>query len=124
MLPHDGATNDKVFAVSYESVLRKAQFTVRVVPNQGPGAAGQRIEAVRRLFVRVWVNEATCEPGLKVLGAYHEKRHPTLNVGLGPEHDWASHGSDAFGLMAMDYREPTSAAGAGSKMNLPNSGAV
>jgi phage terminase large subunit len=30
-------------------------------------------------------------------------------VGLGPEHDWASHGADAFGLMAVAYEPPRQA---------------
>ena len=29
-------------------------------------------------------------------------------IGLGPEHDWSSHGADAFGLMCVHYTEPTS----------------
>src|SRR5690349_20443120 len=37
-LPHDGATRDRVFAVSYESALREAGYRVNVVPNQGKGA--------------------------------------------------------------------------------------
>jgi phage terminase large subunit len=40
------------------------------------------------------------------LGWYHEKKDEARNVGLGPEHDWASHGSDAFGLMCVTYTEP------------------
>jgi phage terminase large subunit len=50
ILPHDGATNDKVYAVSYESALKEAGFEVEVVPNQGKGAAMFRVEAARRLF--------------------------------------------------------------------------
>jgi phage terminase large subunit len=41
------------------------------------------------------------------LGWYHEKRDPVRNIGLGPEHDWSSHGSDAFGLMCVAYEPPT-----------------
>lgn len=106
VLPHDGATNDKVYAVSYESALRDAGFDVQVVPNQGKGAAAARIEAARRLFPRVWFNEAPTKPGRDALGAYHERRDDKRNVGLGPEHDWASHGADAFGLMCVAYEEP------------------
>lgn len=105
-LPHDGATHDKVHAVSYESALRDAGFAVVVVPNQGKGAAAARIEAARRLFPAVWFNEATTQPGLDALGWYHEKRDEQRNVGLGPEHDWASHGADAYGLMAVVYEQP------------------
>jgi phage terminase large subunit len=116
-LPHDGATHDKVFDVSYQSAFRDAGFSVTVIPNQGKGAAKARIEQVRRLFPRIWFNEATTEAGRDALGFYHEKKDPIRNVGLGPEHDWSSHSADAFGLMAVDYEEP----GAwGGEMNMPN----
>jgi len=109
VLPHDGATNDKVHQVSYESALRSAEFEVRVVPNMGTGAANQRIEAVRRLFPSIWFNETATEPGRDALGWYHAKQDEKRGIDLGPDHDWASHGADAFGLMAVDYlRQPTS----------------
>src|ERR1044071_1049234 len=50
VLPHDGASNDKVYDVSYESALKAAEFEVKVIPNQGKGAAAMRIESARRLF--------------------------------------------------------------------------
>lgn len=103
VLPHDGAAHDKVFAVSYESELRKAGFEVKVIPNMGQGAAMTRIEAVRRLFPSIWFHADGTEPGRDALGWYHEKRDEARNIGFGPNHDWASHGADAFGLMAVDY---------------------
>ena len=107
ILPHDGATNDKVFDVSYESALREAGFEVEVVPNQGKGAATMRIEAARRRFPSVWFNEATTQAGRDALGWYHEKKSDDeRNIGLGPEHDWSSHGADAFGLMCVVYEAP------------------
>jgi phage terminase large subunit len=106
VLPHDGATNDKVYAVSYESALRDAGYSVEIVPNQGKGAAAARIEAARRLFPAIWFDEETTEAGRDALGWYHEKKDENRNIGLGPEHDWASHGADAFGLMCVAYREP------------------
>lgn len=105
-LPHDGATNDKVFAVSYETAIRDAGYDVTVVPNQGRGAAMFRIEATRRLFPCMWFNEATTQAGIDALGAYHERRDEARGIGLGPEHDWSSHGSDAFGLMAVTFDPP------------------
>lgn len=106
-LPHDGATHDKVFAVSYESALRDAGYSVTVIPNQGKGAAGARIEAVRRLFPSIWFDETTTEAGREALGWYHEKRDEKRTIGLGPNHDWSSHGADAFGLMCVAYEAPT-----------------
>ena len=110
-LPHDGSTQDKVYDVSYESALQSAGYTVTVIPNQGKGAAKARIEEARRLFPRCWFNEATTEAGRDALGFYHEKRDPVRNIGLGPEHDWSSHGADSFGLMCVAYEEPNSSWG-------------
>lgn len=106
ILPHDGTTNDRVFDVSFESAFRAAGYSVTVVPNQGKGAAKMRIEAARRLFPSIWFDEATTEAGRLALGWYHEKIDEDRNVGLGPEHDWSSHGADAFGLMCVAYEEP------------------
>lgn len=114
-LPHDGATQDKVFSVSYESALRSAGYTVTVVPNQGKGAAAARIEAGRRLFPSIWFNESTTEAGREALGWYHEKKDEVRNIGLGPEHDWASHGADAFGLMCIAHQPPQRP----TKINVP-----
>ncbi len=105
-LPHDGSTQDKVFDVSYESALKKAGYSVAVVPNQGKGAAKARIEEARRLFPSMRFNEATCSAGLDALGWYHEKRDEVRGIGLGPEHDWSSHGADSFGLMCVVHKPP------------------
>jgi phage terminase large subunit len=107
-LPHDGATQDKVHAVSYQSALMQAGYEVTVVPNQVKGAAKSRIEAVRRLFPSMWFNADTTEAGRDALGWYHEKRDDARGVGLGPEHDWSSHGSDAMGLLAVAHQPPES----------------
>ena len=106
-LPHDGSTQDKVYDVSYESALMQAGYEVTVVPNQGKGAAKARIEAARRLFPSIWFNEETTQAGRDALGWYHEKQDEERGIGLGPEHDWASHGADAFGLMCVAYEQPT-----------------
>lgn len=105
-LPHDGDTQDKVFDTSYKSYLEAAGYTVTVIPNQGKGAAKMRVEAARRLFPSIWFNESTTEGGRDALGWYHEKRDEQRGIGLGPEHDWASHSADAFGLMCVAYEEP------------------
>jgi phage terminase large subunit len=105
-LPHDGETNDRVHDVSFESAFRAAGFNVTVVPNQGKGAARMRIESSRRRFPIIWFNESRTTAGRDALGWYHEKKDDQRGVGLGPEHDWSSHGADAFGLMCVTYSEP------------------
>jgi phage terminase large subunit len=106
ILPHDGANNEKIIDASYESALRDALFEVEVIPNQGPGAAKMRIESARRLFPSIWMNKSTTEGGLDALGQYHERKDEHRDIGLGPMHDWSSHGADAFGLMCVAYEEP------------------
>ena len=107
ILPHDGAHRDGITALRYEDHVRSAGFQVEVVRNQGKGAAMQRIEAMRRWFPRMWFDPEKTEAGRKALASYHEKRDEDRGIGLGPEHDWSSHGSDAAGLMATAYQEPT-----------------
>lgn len=109
VLPHDGATNDRVHDVSYESALWAAGFDVQVIANQGAGAAMKRVEAARRLFPSMWFSAKKCGAGLDAIGWYHEKRDDERGIGLGPNHDWSSHGADAFGLAAVAYELPQTA---------------
>lgn len=100
-LPHDGDTHDRVYSVSYDSAFKAAGYDVTVIPNQGKGAAKQRIEAARRHFPSVWFNEPTTQAGIDALGWYHEKKDEKRDIGLGPDHDWSSHAADAFGLACV-----------------------
>jgi phage terminase large subunit len=106
VLPHDGAKADLLTATRYEDHIRGAGFNVRTVPNQGKGAAMKRVEAARKLFPRMSFDETKCANGLKAIGWYHEKKNEG-GYGVGPDHDWSSHGADAFGLAAVDYQEPS-----------------
>lgn len=106
VLPHDGAKRDGVTAIKFEDHLRSADFTVQTIKNQGAGAAMQRVEAARRLFPAISFDEEKCAAGLEALGSYHERKDDRRMIGLGPEHDWASHGADAFGLMCIAHRYP------------------
>ncbi len=106
-LPHDGAQQRVTAVGSAEEILRAAGFEVRTIPNQGKGAALERVEAARRLFPSIWFNDTPpVSAGIKALAAYHEKRDENRNIGLGPMHDWASDPADAFGLMCIAYEEP------------------
>jgi phage terminase large subunit len=102
-LPHDGDTQDKVIDVSYRKAFESALYPVEVVPNQGKGAAMLRVRAAQRVFPSMWINESTTEAGMEAIGWYHEKQDEKREIGLGPNHDWASHGADSFGLMAVVF---------------------
>lgn len=113
ILPHDGRKHDTVHKVTPEGALKEAGFRVKVVPNQGAGAANMRIEATRRLFPRMRFDKEGTAAGLKRLRAYHEKWDDKANIGLGPHHDDASHGADAKGLGAVAYEPPVTMDGNG-----------
>lgn len=106
VLPHDGDKGNEIYHTTYQASLRDAGFEVMVVQNQGAGAALKRVETARRVFPSIWFNADTCQAGIDALGWYHEKQDEKRNIGLGPEHDWASHGADAFGLMCVAYEKP------------------
>lgn len=108
-LPHDGDTHDRVYNVSYASAFRDAGYKVEVIPNQGAGAAMQRIDKARELFGKMHFDKDKCADGLKALGWYHERRDSKRDKGLGPEHDWASHSADAFGAGCIAYEPPKAA---------------
>ena len=57
----------------------------------------------------MWFNEETCQHGVQAIGAYHAKLDESRGVDLGPEHDWASHGADAFGLAGVVFETPKDA---------------
>lgn len=118
VLPHDGAKHDAISAVRFEDHIRAAGFQVDTIANQGKGAAMKRVETARRLFPRLWFDKDKCKGGLDALGWYHERRDDARGIGLGPEHDWASHGADAFGLMCVAYEEPMAAV----KLNFGSAG--
>jgi phage terminase large subunit len=106
VLPHDGEKADHLTADKFADHIEQAGFRTQTVKNQGKGAAMKRVEAARRLFPAIWFNDETTSAGRDALGWYHEKRDEARNIGLGPEHDWSSHGADAFGLMCVAYEEP------------------
>jgi phage terminase large subunit len=107
VLPHDGAKRDAVSAVKFSDHIQEAGFETKTIPNQGKGAAMKRVEASRKRFPMIWFNKDTTEAGRKALGWYHAKLDEARGTDLGPDHDWSSHGADSFGLMCVDYEEPS-----------------
>jgi phage terminase large subunit len=54
----------------------------------------------------MWFNAETTVGGVEAISNYHEKQDEKRGIGLGPNHDWSSHGADAFGLMCIHYEAP------------------
>ena len=105
-LPHDAAKASEITGIRYEDHVRQAGFVAETIPIGGKAAALKRVEAGRRRFPSIWFHQPKCQAGLEALGWYHERLDETRQIGLGPEHDWASHAADAFGMMCLDYSPP------------------
>lgn len=108
VVPHDAAQThaDNPTGIDFEAQLKLAGYQTKKV-HSPPGIIMQRIQTTRRLFPRIIFNRDKTEALRAALGWFHEKWDKERNVGLGPDHDWAIHGADAFGLMCIDYQEPS-----------------
>ena len=62
------------------------------------------IDAVRRVFPKLWFDAVKCERGLEALANYHSEYDEEKQVlKIQPVHDWASHGCDALQTLAISY---------------------
>ena len=65
----------------------------------------ERINAVRMIFSRCVFDSRQCKRGIEVLKNYRREwddKRKTFRER--PLHDWSSHGADAFGEFAVNYR--------------------
>ena len=66
----------------------------------------ERIEASRMLLPRCYFDRERTADGLEALRSWHRNPNPTTGeLKPTPVHDWASHGADAFGYLAMGIRQ-------------------
>jgi hypothetical protein len=65
------------------------------------------IEAARNILSRCWFDKTRCHKGLNALKSYHKEWDEKNKVYRPhPEHDWSSHGADAFRTFAVSYKKP------------------
>lgn len=98
--PHDGEARELTTGVSRKETAQKLGLSpISIVADIG---VIDGIQAVRLLFPRVWIDAVNCKRGIDALKNYHkvydEKRKEYKNT---PEHDWSSHGADAFRYLAV-----------------------
>jgi hypothetical protein len=104
-VPHDAA--NELQAAGGRSIVQQADaLGVRmwVVP-----ATSQQngIEAARKTLERTWFDASRCEQGLEALRQYQFEFDAERKVYRDkPRHDWASHGADAFEIIAQVWRKP------------------
>lgn len=105
-LPHDGAHETQAAPKSIERQCKDVYKTpgiVRVVPRVGHTT---KINALRALFPRLSINEATCSQGMLALQHYQYGVHPeTGQRTTQPLHNWASHAASSISDYAVMLRE-------------------
>ncbi len=104
-LPHDAENKTLASAGrSIEDIVRAMGAKTRIIPRT---PIIDSINAARTMFGSCWFDRTNCADGIQCLRHYKWKVDPDTNMySKEPMHDWASHGSDAFRMLALAVREP------------------
>ena len=109
-LPHDAGYKRMETGKSTQEIGWELGIDMEIVPKL---SEEDQINAARMLFNRCWFDEDKCAKGIDALSSYHfEYDTETRILGKTPKHDWSSHSSKAFELMAvahvdeMEYKKP------------------
>lgn len=63
------------------------------------------INAARRIFNRVWIDEGKCDFLIEALKSYRAQYNEETQVYGNPVHDWSSNPADAFRMLAQTVRD-------------------
>jgi phage terminase large subunit len=101
-IPHDGKAKQLGTGKSIEEMMRATGIPVEIVPSLH---ITDGINATRTLFPMMWFDAEKCEDGIQALRHYCWKvNQQTGQVMSEPEHDWASHPSDALRYMSVGIK--------------------
>lgn len=104
-LPHDARPRTFITGTSIQQTMidEWGASCVEIVPRLG---VADGIDAARALLERPIVfHQKRCEEGLESLGSYkYAYDEVTKSFSPNPEHDWSSHGADAFRYFAVIFR--------------------
>ena len=107
--PHDIAARDLSSGVSREQTMAKLGYRMTKGARLN---VEDRIEATRQMLKNCWFDAERCKHGIRALQNYRRDFNDKLDqFKATPVHDWASHGSDAFGEGALNI----------NKMQMPTS---
>jgi hypothetical protein len=99
IVPHDAAAHEYSTGLSRIEVARNQDIVFTVAPNI---AIIEGIDATRNLLNRCWFDEIKCADGIKALENYKKEWNDKHGCWSSrPLHNFASHGADAFRMMAV-----------------------
>jgi hypothetical protein len=120
-LPHDARAKTLQTKRSTVEQMRDAGFPIDIVPKLD---IMDRINASRRVLRTSWFSPKT-KSGVECLRAYKRQWDDRKQTFVDdPLHDWASHGSDAFGYAALVVEEPLIGASRRDRVGDVQSGAI
>ena len=100
--PHDIQVRELSSGKSRLEIAEGLGIKFEIAPNLG---VDDGIMATRMLLPRVWFDRNKCERGLNALNSYHKEWDDDNKTWKNkPNHDWSSHGSDAFRYLAVSYQ--------------------
>lgn len=105
-LPHDVEVKELQTGNSRKQYLQSLWMTnIEVVPKL---SIEDWIDAVRRMFKNLWIDEDKCERWVNALSSYH-KEYDAKNQTYRnqPKHDWSSNSADAMRYLWVVYRNLT-----------------
>jgi len=104
-LPHDARA--KTLAAQGKAIIEQMAdylgiHNLGIVPDIG---VQDGIQAVRKIMPRCWFDSEACNEGIEALRQYQREYDEDKKAfRTAPRHDWTSHPSDAFRMMAVAYR--------------------
>lgn len=102
--PHDIEVRELTSGKSRRDTAQEMGIVFRTTKR--PRIKAEGIQAVRKLFPRLWFDETRAEHGINCIASYHreydDKRQCYKDQ---PVHDWSSHGFDALQTLALGFNE-------------------
>lgn len=106
IVPHDAAVHEYSTGLSRVEVARQHGVTFTIVPDIG---VNEGIDAARNLLNRCWFDDGKCAKGLTALESYKKEWNDRHGCWASrPLHNFASHGADAFRMLAVGIGKLTS----------------
>jgi len=101
-VPHDAKAREYTSGLTREEVARNLGIIFTVAPRL---SIAEGIDAVKNILSRCWFDERKCQKGILALENYKRRWNSTLGCwDEKPLHDNASHGADAFRILAISAK--------------------
>lgn len=99
LAPHDAQARHIASGKSCFEIAESLGTKLDIVPR---GDVMNGIQAARAILPRCFFDEVKCDRGVQALKSYRKEYSERLSTFRdSPLHDWSSHGSDAFRILAM-----------------------